>query len=162
MISHVNVIANVLQFRVFEEVGRRKFGVETQTTIGVLPLSHIYGLVITAIVGQYRGDQTVILPKYDLTLFLETIQKYKVNQLYVVPPMLVQMIGNKDLCSKHDLSSIRVVFSGAAPLGVEVVHRIRKMYPHWHIGQGYGESAHPSLTIPTWYANRFSDYKCST
>jgi acyl-CoA synthetase (AMP-forming)/AMP-acid ligase II len=84
MITHRNVIANTLQFTVHETVGRKKFGIETQNVVGVLPFSHIYGLVIVGHVSYYRGDQVIVLPKYDLTTFLASIEKHKINSLVIV------------------------------------------------------------------------------
>ncbi|POR36409.1 Putative 4-coumarate--CoA ligase 1, partial [Tolypocladium paradoxum] len=139
MISHRNVIANVLQICTADSVARKELGVDTQTTLGVLPFSHIYGLVLVALVGQYRGDQVVVLPKFDLTALLAAVQTYRIEQLSVVPPMLIQIIRNQDKCSKYDLGSVRWVFSGAAPLGCEVIDDLLKLYPKWHLGQGYGK-----------------------
>lgn len=139
MISHRNVIANVLQVAVFDDVGREMQGVETQNSLGVLPFSHIYGLTLVALTAQFRGDQMVVVPKFDLKGVLGTIQRFKLQFLPVVPPMLIQLITNKDLVAQYDLSSVRVVFSGAAPLGIEVIDDIKKMFPKWNVGQGYGK-----------------------
>jgi acyl-CoA synthetase (AMP-forming)/AMP-acid ligase II len=89
MISHRNVIANTLQLRVHESVGRAQYGVETQNVTGLLPFSHIYGLVVGCHLSYYRGDQVIVLPKYDFTLYLEAIQRHKVNSLMLVRPRLV-------------------------------------------------------------------------
>jgi acyl-coenzyme A synthetase/AMP-(fatty) acid ligase len=48
------------------------------------------------------------------------------------------MLGSKDLLKKYDLSSVRLVFTGAAPLGKETVVELLRLYPNWHVGQGYG------------------------
>jgi len=84
MISHCNVIANTMQLRIFEDVGRKKFGVETQVTLGLLPLSHIYGLTVVGHVAIWRGDEVVVLPKFDLNEYLQTIERFKINYLPVV------------------------------------------------------------------------------
>lgn len=141
MISHRNVIANVLQICASDSVARDQIGLQTQTTLGVLPFSHIYGLVLVGLVGHFRGDQVVVLPKFDLTSVLAAVQNYRIEQLSVVPPMLIQMISNREKCDKYDLSSVRWVFSGAAPLGSEVIDDLLKRYPSWRIGQGYGKSS---------------------
>ncbi|UNI24275.1 hypothetical protein JDV02_010035 [Purpureocillium takamizusanense] len=152
MISHRNVIANVLQICASDSVSRAHIGLQTQTTLGVLPFSHIYGLVLVGLVGQYRGDQVVVLPRFDLTNVLAAVQDHRIEQLSVVPPMLIQIISNQEKCAKYDLSSVRWVFSGAAPLGSEVIDDLLKRYPNWRIGQGYGMTeASPSIlnTIET-------------
>jgi acyl-coenzyme A synthetase/AMP-(fatty) acid ligase len=49
------------------------------------------------------------------------------------------MLREKDLCKQYDLSSVRFVFSGAAPLGEETIAELEQLYPAWKIGQAYGK-----------------------
>lgn len=139
MISHYNIITSVLQTVVFEAAGQTGVGIETQVSLGVLPFSHIYGLALLCHVAQYRGDQVVVLPKFDLNIFCSAIQRFHIQLLSVVPPMLIQMLSNESICTQYDLSSVRLVISGAAPLGSEVLERLEKLYPKWKIGQAYGK-----------------------
>lgn len=90
MISHRNVIANVLQAVVFEKKPRedaaRASGVKysQEVTLGLLPQSHIYALVVINHAGPYRGDQVIILPKFDLKSYLAAIQNFKITGLFLV------------------------------------------------------------------------------
>ncbi len=84
MISHQNVIANTMQYCIFEDFGRKKYGVGTQVEMGLLPFSHIYGLVVVAHGATWRGDEVIVLPKFELTDYLRSIERFKVNQLPVV------------------------------------------------------------------------------
>lgn len=84
MISHRNVIANTMQYCIYEDVARKKMGVETQVELGLLPFSHIYGLVVVAHAATWRGDEIIVLPKFELTQYLEAIERYKINHLLVV------------------------------------------------------------------------------
>jgi acyl-CoA synthetase (AMP-forming)/AMP-acid ligase II len=88
MISHRNVIANVLQIGTFEKPIRdkRPANERTEVGLGLLPLSHIYGLVVIAQASTYRGDGVIILPKFELQSFLNAIQTYKIRTLYLVSP----------------------------------------------------------------------------
>lgn len=86
MISHRNVISNIMQFERAESMQRsgRPANEQTEVGLGLLPLSHIYGLVVIAHVGAYRGDEVIILPKFELPTFLNAIQTYKIEALYLV------------------------------------------------------------------------------
>lgn len=84
MITHRNVIANILQHTTYESVGRSTKGVDTQVLLAPLPLSHIYALIVAAHVAVWRGDEYVILPKYDLRWMLDAVQRFKVEQILVV------------------------------------------------------------------------------
>lgn len=85
MISHRNVIANVLQIATYEKPMRdlRK-GNKAEVALGLLPLSHIYGLVVIAQASTWRGDETIILPKFEFQSYLRAIETYKIEGLYLV------------------------------------------------------------------------------
>ncbi|KAM6524281.1 hypothetical protein FSOLCH5_004882 [Fusarium solani] len=146
MISHYNVIACILMIHTFEQGDHREGVLNTQVSLGVLPFSHIYGLVVVAHVAHYRGDEVIVLQKFQLDQLLAAIQRFKIEVLYVVPPILVQLLSNHDKCKKYDLSSVRLAFSGAAPLGSEASHKMLELFPKWKISQGYGlTEASPSV-----------------
>ncbi|KAJ4253392.1 hypothetical protein NW762_010548 [Fusarium torreyae] len=146
MISHYNVIACVLMLHTYESVTRQQDGIDTQVALGLLPFSHIYGLVVVAHIAQYRGDEVVVFQRFQLDQLLAAIQKFRIEQLSVVPPIIVQLLSNQDKCQKYDLSCVRLVFSGAAPLGSETIHKLLELYPKWRISQGYGlTEASPSV-----------------
>ena len=139
MISHRNAIANTMQISAYEQPSRdARAGDKRDVALGLLPLSHIYGLVVIAKASIYRGDEVIILPKFELQSYFHAIQKFKINCLYLVPPIIIQMTKNHSLCSKYDLSSVRTIFTGAAPLGAETAEQIQSLYPKWKIRQGYG------------------------
>ncbi|KAK0648296.1 hypothetical protein B0T16DRAFT_324344 [Cercophora newfieldiana] len=138
MISHRNVIANILQHVTYETVGRKKRGIETQVALGLLPMSHIYSLVVTSHCSTWRGDEVIVLPKFEFDAYLAAIQRFKIEQLYIVPPIIIRMLQSHDECKKYDLSSVRFVFSGAAPLGQETIQNLLKLYPKWLVAQAYG------------------------
>ena len=50
------------------------------------------------------------------------------------------MLSSIDILKKYDLSSVRMLFTGAAPLGKETADELLRHYPDWKIGQGYGTS----------------------
>ncbi|KXG50052.1 uncharacterized protein PGRI_060190 [Penicillium griseofulvum] len=141
MISHRNVIANTLQIKAFEKSYRDGRGTKpaiTEVALGLLPQSHIYALVVIGHAGSYRGDQTIVLPRFELTSYLNAIQQFKISALFLVPPIIIHMLSTQDVCSKYDLSSVHSIFTGAAPLGMETAADFLKFYPNVLIRQGYG------------------------
>ncbi|KAI8938202.1 hypothetical protein NX059_005862 [Plenodomus lindquistii] len=145
MISHRNVIANTLQIKTFEKPYRdtiikdvRNQSDYTENALGLLPMSHIYGLVVICHSSMYRGDGVIVLPKFEFASTLQAIQDYKINSLFLVPPIIILMTKNKPLLDKYDLSSVWSLFTGAAPLGSETAEDLQKIFPSWKIRQGYG------------------------
>ncbi|KAF4968303.1 hypothetical protein FSARC_4248 [Fusarium sarcochroum] len=137
-ITHRNVISNIMQMTIQDAAGREAAGVDTQVQLGLLPLSHIYGLVPVAHYGIYNGDDTIVLPRFELKTLLSAVQRFKIQQMALVPPVLIQFLSNQAECAKYDLSTVRFIFSGAAPLGKETALDLSKVWPSWNICQGYG------------------------
>ena len=79
-----------------------------------------------------------MLPKFEFALYLKAIQDHKIATLYLVPPIIILMTKNKQVMDKYDLNSVKVIFTGAAPLGEETANDLSRLYPHWLIRQGYG------------------------
>lgn len=84
MISHRNLIANIMQYTLHESYGRAKLGIDTQVELGLLPFSHIYGLLVVAHSGAWRGDEIIVLPKFEFTQYLQAIERFKINHVLVV------------------------------------------------------------------------------
>lgn len=131
MLTHHNIVANVLQLR---EILRLTAGVDK--TLGLLPFFHIYGLTAVQYATLYDGGHLVTVPRFDPEMFLKSIQNKKISIVHAVPP-IVLFLAKHPVVSKFDLSSIKFMISGAAPLGealtIECQNRLG--FP---IYQGYG------------------------
>jgi acyl-CoA synthetase (AMP-forming)/AMP-acid ligase II len=93
------------------------------------------------------------MPKFDLPAFCTHIQTHHITFAYVVPPVVL-MLGKSPIVSNYNLSSIRMMNSGAAPLTQELVSAVwdRLKIP---IKQGYGLSE----TSPTTHTQRWQDWQ---
>ena len=80
----------------------------------------------------------VVMSKFDLEGFCKLVQDYKITFVYIVPPVVL-MLSKHPIVDKYDLSSIRMLNSGAAPLTKEIQQAIwdRLKIP---VKQGYGLS----------------------
>ena len=137
MLTHRNLVANVAQCRPLFDLQEGD-----ERVIAVLPFFHIYGLTVLMNQGLAWGCAVVTLPRFDLEQFLRTIQDQRVTRAYVAPPILVAL-AKHPLADQFDLSSLRTITSGAAPLdeslALAVEKRLRRGAPDGVVvGQGYG------------------------
>lgn len=105
--------------------------------LGFIPMFHIYGLMIFGMGLLCVGVTSVIMQRFELKNMLLAIQKYRVNNIPAVPPVILALVkhGSK---SGYDLSSLRKVGSGAAPLSKELAGEFRKRFPWVDLRPGYG------------------------
>jgi long-chain acyl-CoA synthetase len=106
----------------FDEVSQLVSGVNrAMVSLGVLPLSHSYGIAFSNI-GNFVGGQTILLRWWNVEEALKAIQTFRVTQLAAVPTMYIQMLDFPEV-DEYDLSSLDDCQCGAAPLPVEVALR---------------------------------------
>ena len=156
MLTHFNVVANVLQgahwwaggnvgykdgiLNVVREEGDReedrafRFG-EGKTLI-VAPWFHAFGTRSFLIMPIYMGSTMVVFPRFDPGQFLQAIEKYEANIIGGAPQLFIPLVNHPDF-KKYDLSTIKVAASGAAPLPLAVLDQMRKSFPGV-ISEGYG------------------------
>ncbi|PVH90340.1 acetyl-CoA synthetase-like protein [Periconia macrospinosa] len=143
MITHRNMIANVLQLSTLDSTARDAKGRSMVRTayneicLGVLPMSHAYAIT-TLQLCTYRGDGVIVLPNADLRTCCEAISCYQVRTLYLVPAIIELLVRNHDFLNRYDVSSVVDIITGAAPLRNETVFALQNLFPKWRVRQGYG------------------------
>ncbi|XP_054794183.1 probable CoA ligase CCL5 isoform X2 [Prosopis cineraria] len=121
-----------------------------ETFICIVPMFHIYGLVVFVTGLLAAGSTTVVLSKYDMDDMLWAIQQYRVTYLPLVPPILVAMINGADaIKAKYDLGSLHSVVSGGAPLSKGVIEGFVDKFPNVTILQGYGLTESTGVGVST-------------
>ena len=102
-----------------------------------LPLSHAFGLLVT-VIGLHAPEPsaTVLMRWFEPTRFLELVQEHRVQISAVVPSMLQLLLGQP--LEDYELSSLRFLACGAAPLPQDVVAELGRRLPHVQLREGYG------------------------
>ena len=105
--------------------------------LATLPLSHAYGLLVT-VSGLHASEPafTVLLRWFEPALFLEMVQGHSLQQSSLVPSMIQLLLACP--LEDYDLSSLRYVTSGGAPLPESVERAFTRRLPGTRVRQGYG------------------------
>jgi long-chain acyl-CoA synthetase len=144
MLSHANLSANVEQVRAWfpdADPGH-------EVMMAVLPFFHVYGLTVCLLLGVRLRAALVLLPRFDLSAVVASIDRLRPTLFPGVPSMYVA-INNAVADGGHDLSSIKACLSGAAPLPLEVAERFER-FSGGRLVEGYGlsESSPVALANP--------------
>jgi len=132
MLTHRNLAANVAQIRPLQ--GMRA----DDRILAVLPFFHIYGMTVLLNAAMHARARLVIMPSFDLTEFLDNIQTHRCTYAFIAPPVAVAL-AKHPVVEQYDLSSLRGIMSGAAPLD-EDLGRAVKQRLGCQVVQGYGMS----------------------
>jgi long-chain acyl-CoA synthetase len=111
----------------------------------VAPLYHMNALFNVS-VCLLNGIEVVLMPRFDATAYLKAVAEYRCTLLSGIPTMFALMARQRELLARLDLSSVKAVTIGSAPLTEALVARVQEMFPQAAISNGYGTTeAGPSI-----------------
>ena len=138
MLSHQNLTANIRQTVALNMTS------ETSVVLDFLPFYHIYGMMVLLNCGLAVGATQIIIPRFEPEAALEILQRHRVTDLYFVPPAILA-VANQPRLGEYDLSSVRFLMSGAAPLPIEVARQASAKLG-CVVMQGYGMTESSPIT----------------
>jgi long-chain acyl-CoA synthetase len=113
------------------EQGRR------DRTIVVAPTYHKNGLFFSMV--ALSNQMTIVsLPKFEARSYLEAVARYRCTVLSGIPTMFALIARERDLVARLDLSAVRMVTIGSAPLTDALVARVTEIFPGATVVNGYG------------------------
>jgi 4-coumarate--CoA ligase len=136
MLSHHNLIAQCHQLKQLQLVspGQR------YRILAVMPLFHITGSVRFVHYPVFMNGDSIMLPAFNMEFMLKTIIEYKIEELILVPPIIIRIVRDP-IVAKYlpDLQrSVKRWSSGSAPTAPEIIQLLHKKFPNTGFRQGYG------------------------
>jgi len=132
MLTHRNLAANVAQIRPIQGM------TADDRILAVLPFFHIYGMTVLLDAALHARAALVIMPTFDLTEFLANLAEHRCTFAFIAPPVAVAL-AKHPLVDDYDLSALRGIMSGAAPLDADLGHAVAERLD-CTVVQGYGMS----------------------
>ncbi|RYF30971.1 MAG: long-chain fatty acid--CoA ligase, partial [Comamonadaceae bacterium] len=135
MLTHANLSSAVSQVW-HTMVGAGTLTEGEERFLAVLPLFHIYSMVVNMLFGLSIGAEVILQQRFDLQVALDTIVRRKVSVFLGVPTMFVAFTGHPDI-ERIDLSSLKFCNSGGAPIAAEVYANFVRM-AQCRLQEGWG------------------------
>ncbi|HUY99767.1 MAG TPA: long-chain fatty acid--CoA ligase [Thermomicrobiaceae bacterium] len=147
MLTHFNLVANVLQCQAFNPELPRD---EEFRMLGVLPLFHVYGMTVVMNLCLACGGSMILLPRFELEPVMQTIRAVQPTLFPGVPTMYVA-VNSFPNAEEYGVGSIRFCNSGGAPMPVEVMAAFERRFGG-KILEGFGLSETSPVTHgnPAW------------
>jgi acyl-CoA synthetase (AMP-forming)/AMP-acid ligase II len=109
-----------------------------ERNILTVPLYHVAG--IQAMMAAVYGARTLVMQRqFDAQSWMELVEKEKVDRAMMVPTMLKQLMDHPDF-GKHDLSSLKVITYGAAPMPLSVMKKALEVFPEVNFINAFGQT----------------------
>lgn len=141
-LTHRNLVANVEQSKTCFQVQKGDH------VVAFLPFFHIYGQSVLMNVHLATGGTVVTMPRFDLELFLTLCTRHATPTMFIAPPVAVAL-AKHPLVDQFDLSAVKRLVSGAAPLSAEVAEAVtRRTGVQARQGYGMTEMSPTSHSVP--------------
>ena len=125
ILSHGNFIAASQMVTMDQEVAGERHNVY----LCVLPMFHVFGLAVILYAQLQAGSAMVSMERFELEKVLAAVERYRVSHFWVVPPIILAL-AKQSVVKKYDLSSVKHIGSGAAPLGKDLMEECSRNVPN--------------------------------
>jgi len=112
-LSHRTILSNLLQISVhLQDPGEER----SPFVLAYLPMFHILGFTVQTLLPLVEGRTLLTLPRFEPDSFLKALQDFRLTHVGLVPPLLHFLMHDRRVAN-YDLSSLKRLTCGAAPLG---------------------------------------------
>ncbi len=160
-LSHANVMANIIQGYIWGESGepiledgllriKNRYQSnpeahweyvheveENGCVVNVTPWFHAMGVIGYMNLMFLRGFTIVLMLRFEPEAYLDAVEKYKATYIGGAPPVYRALLNSPGF-DKRDMSHVRRLASGAAPLAVELLEKLKEAFPKALIIEAYG------------------------
>ncbi|MCS7023809.1 MAG: AMP-binding protein [Bryobacteraceae bacterium] len=130
MLTHRNLVAALLQ-------ADKLFGEGPARSLLFLPMFHIFGFHAVMNFDLLNRGTIVTMPRFDFEQMLALVAQHRIERMCVVPPVVLALVKSP-VVEQYDTSSLRLVFSGAAPLDEALAAACEQRLKGCLVRQGYG------------------------
>jgi long-chain acyl-CoA synthetase len=96
-----------------------------------------------------QGDTVILLPGFTAPSYIAAAGAHRATTLTSVPTMIAMMLREREMLARHDLSSVRAVRMGSAPVSPGLFDAVRRHFPGAAVGNAYGTTeAGPIVFAP--------------
>ena len=103
-----------------------------------LPMYHVAGIQ-SALAAIYGGRTLLLARQFEAQQWMRLVQREKAHRAGMVPTMLKQVLDHPQF-SDYDLSSLRIISYGAAPMPLEVIRKAIESLPHTRFINAFGQT----------------------
>ncbi|KAJ7855944.1 amp dependent CoA ligase [Mycena olivaceomarginata] len=159
-ISHSAIISNLVQLSVLNVDSHTMFS-PGDVVLGLLPFFHIAGMVFTLHWMVFTATTLVVIPKFSLVGMLDSIARHRMQHLMLAPPVAIALCKSP-VVKKYDLSKLKYIACGAAPMTSELQDQLSQLCPQATIGQCYGTTETPAILTMTPISRPFTSGSAGT
>ena len=118
---------------------RRRPGVDhrAERILVAAPLYHMNALALSQL-SLATGSTIILMPRFDAARYIDAIERHRCTLVSSVPPMLARVCRETERLAATDVSSVKDIRMGSAPVTPELLARLADAFPEARVRIAYG------------------------
>jgi long-chain acyl-CoA synthetase len=148
VLTHANVVAAAFQsFLWGSTTGLTP--PERRFVVAVLPYFHVYGNIVVMNWSMLTCATQIQIPRFQIDEIMGTLANFKEITFFPAVPTMITAVINHPRAAELDLAKrLKLLNSGAAPMAVELIEKVRDMGIYFSEGYGLSESTSLGISNP--------------
>ena len=149
VLTHGNVMAASMQASLWGVSTTGIIPVERRAVLSVLPYFHVYGMVVAMNWGLFNCATQILVPRFEIEEFMDLLSKFQDITFFPAVPTMINAIVSHPKAEELDLGrKFNLLNSGAAPMPVELIERVKDLGVYYSEGWGMSETTSLGISNP--------------
>ena len=149
LLTHGNIVAATLQASLWGNPTISIVPPEKRNVLSVIPYFHVYGSIVCMNWAFFSCATQILVPRFEIEELLGIIGNFgKITFFPAVPTLIAAIINHPRAAGLNLDRRLGLLNSGAAPMPVELIERIRDMGIYFSEGYGLSESTSLGMANP--------------
>jgi long-chain acyl-CoA synthetase len=149
LLTHANIIAATFQASMWGNPTISIVPLEKRNVLSVLPYFHVYGNIVAMNWSFFNCATQILIPRFDIEEILGIVGKFdKITFFPAVPTMITAIINHPKATDLNLAKRLGLLNSGAAPMAVELIEKVKDMGIYFSEGFGMSESTSLGISNP--------------
>jgi long-chain acyl-CoA synthetase len=148
VLTHANVVAAAFQSFLWGSTTSLTLP-ERRFVVAVLPYFHVYGNIVVMNWAMLSCATQIMIPRFQIDEIMATLANFKEITFFPAVPTMITAVINHPRAAELDLAKrLKLLNSGAAPMAVELIEKVRDMGIYFSEGYGLSESTSLGISNP--------------
>ncbi len=149
LLTHSNIVAATFQASLWGNPVIQSLPADRRFVLSVLPYFHVYGNIVAMNWSFFTSATQILVPRFDLDELMGIIGNFEnISFFPAVPTMITAIINHPKAMELNLAKRLKLLNSGAAPMPVELIDKVKDMGIYFSEGFGMSESTSLGISNP--------------
>ncbi|MBN2026818.1 MAG: long-chain fatty acid--CoA ligase [Actinobacteria bacterium] len=149
VITHANIIAGTFQCSNWGNPTISLIPAERRSVVAAIPFFHVYGNIVVLNWAMFSCATMILIPRFDIEEVMNLLGNFEEITFFPAVPTMINAVINHPRAEEMGLDrKLGLLNSGAAPMPMELIEKVKDMGIYFSEGYGLSESTALGISNP--------------